>query len=381
MKQINALRLQQAVETRFEQDRKNGVLHGMMAVVNQNGKRVYTGALGVDGSAGKPLTEKTLYRIASMTKPITAVAALREMDLGHLALEDPVSKYLPGYAELWLGTVQNGEILRTAPTKGPVLIRHLLSHASGIGSDELGGYEHQQMPHELNETLAGTVDYFAGQPVAFEPGTACSYSATAAFDVMARIVEVTSGELFADYLKQHIFAPLQMTDTTFAPTAEQWSRVVTMHDRTPEGVAIDGSVIPGCVFEGMPVAHTTGGAGLVTTIEEYSRFAEMLLNGGKTPEGNVILSSAAVAQMATPQVPAEQMPGRERWGLSVRVITTDDYTLPRGTFGWSGAYGNHYWVDPENRITAVFMKNSRYDGGAGNVTAENFERDVMNSLE
>ena len=136
----------------------------------------------------------------------------------------------------------------------------------------------------------------------------------------------------------------------------------------------------GCVFENYPCTHYLGGAGLVSSLSDYGSFAKMLLNQGETENGR-ILKSSTFNQLCTPQVSKEIMPWQERWGLGVRVITEDSYPhLPKGTFGWSGAYGSHFWIDPINKIAAVFMKNSKYDGGAGNQSARNFEEAVYSSF-
>ena len=127
----------------------------------------------------------------------------------------------------------------------------------------------------------------------------------------------------------------------------------------------------------LPLIYFCGGASLVSSVSDYSNFAEMLLAGGKNANGERIISHDMINMMQAPSVSNEVMPGPQKWGLGVRVITSDDYThLPVGSFGWSGAYGAHMWVDTTNKITAVYMKNSLYDGGSGALTAVNFEDDI-----
>ena len=136
----------------------------------------------------------------------------------------------------------------------------------------------------------------------------------------------------------------------------------------------------GCVFERIPMHHFLGGAGLVSTLHDYSNFAELLLSEG-TFRGVTILKKETFRLLCTPQVSKEIMPMEERWGLGVRVITEEDYPyLPVGSFGWSGAYGSHFWIDPTNRLFAVFMKNSRVDGGAANESARMFEKAVYTAF-
>jgi len=136
------------------------------------------------------------------------------------------------------------------------------------------------------------------------------------------------------------------------------------------------------VFNDAITARMAAGAGLATTAEDYCRFAEMLCRGGTTPSGARVLAQSTAAQMASPHVPEAIMPGSERWGLGMRVVVGSDYPhgLDVGCFGWSGAYGTHFWVDPQNKVSVVMMKNSLYDGGAGNRSACTLERDVSMCL-
>jgi CubicO group peptidase (beta-lactamase class C family) len=137
----------------------------------------------------------------------------------------------------------------------------------------------------------------------------------------------------------------------------------------------------GCIYEDFPWEHYLGGAGLVSTLQDYCNFAKMMLNRGRF-EKRQLLREDTFNMLCTPQVSSNIMPGAERWGLGVRVITDETYPfLPVGAFGWSGAYGSHFWVDQTNRIFAVFMKNSKYDGGSGNESATNFEKIVYSSFE
>ena len=214
----------------------------------------------------------------------------------------------------------------------------------------------------------------------FEPGTKQQYSGTAAFDVLVKIIETITGTDYQEFLKKEIFAPCGMKNTTFVPTKEQWNAMMDMHNRV-DGKSIIRGMKENCIFGDYPCTHYLGGAGLVSTLSDYVKFARMLLKEGKT-EMAQLLSPETFQLLRTPFVTEEIMPGNARWGLGVRVIVDASYqTLPVGAFGWSGAYGSHFWVDPENRIAAVFMKNSVYDGGAGNESAKNFEKAVADSLK
>lgn len=382
MKLLNENLLRQNLEKRILADMDAGIISGSAAIVRQNGRIVYENCFGATvPNSDLPVTKDTIFRLASMTKPITAAAALILISRGLLSLDDPVAKYLPAYGQMHLAALDaSGALVDGGIVTEPITIRHLLTHTSGIGSAEAGMKQQEQMTDEDKLTLENAVDYFSRQGLAFSPFSAQAYSGTAAFDVLARIVEIISGSDYNAFLKQEIFDPCDMKDTTFVPSKDQWDRMITMHDRI-DGKSCIGETFENCVFSDIPCSHYLGGAGLISTLHDYSNFAEMLLNRGRFGDTQLIPGDL-IDLMATPHVPEIIMPGYERWGLSVRVITSERYhVLPVGTFGWSGAYGTHFWVDPVNRITAVYLKNSLYDGGSGAVTSFHFEEDVHNSFE
>ena len=252
---------------------------------------------------------------------------------------------------------------------------HLLTHTSGFG-----GVKSHTLTNKDRETIENTIDHYVKSGLDFEPFTRQAYSGFAAFDVLAAIAEKLTGEDYEEFLKREIFAPCNMKDTTFIPKESQCKRIITMHDKI-DGKNGVGTTTEGCVFEAFPYRHKLAGAGLASTLADYSEFAQMLINRGRV--GNTrILTEETLNMISVPYVPADIMPGNERWGLGVRVITSEDYgVLPVGTYGWSGAYGSHFWIDAENEITAVYMKNSRYDGGAANRSAQRFEKAVHDALK
>ena len=214
----------------------------------------------------------------------------------------------------------------------------------------------------------------------FEPETREAYSGTGAFEFLVKIIETVTKTDYRTFLKNEIFVPLGMKDTDFIPTEIQREKFISMHDKR-DGCSIIGKTKENCIFDNYPCTHFLGGAGLFSSLADYSRFAEFLLNGEEIC-GKQLLKPETLKLMRTPHISEEIMQGKERWGLAVRVITSPDYgNLPVGTFGWSGAYGSHFWIDKENDIAAVYMKNSRFDGGAGNESARNFEKAVNDSLE
>lgn len=379
MRTLNPELLKVTIEKTVAEDTAESRIGGICFAVSQEGKPVYRGFFGALDAAGSlPVTDKTVFRLASMSKPITAVAALMVRDRGLFDLDDEVAEYLPAYRKMTVGTVDGaGNPVAVKEAQTPITLHHLLTHTSGIACGEFSGKLAVFMTEEDRRTVRNTVAFYAGMPLSFEPFSAQAYSGTGAFDVLVGVIEQVTGEPYDRFLAENLFDPLGMTDTTFAPTREQWARMIDMHDRVNEKSAV-GRTVPGCVFENYPPTHFLGGAGLASTLADYTRFAEMLLGGGEL-DGVRVLREESVKEMGQAHVPAAIMPGSERWGLGVRVIVGGN-TLPVGAFGWSGAYGTHFWVDPVNRLTAVMMKNSRHDGGSGNRSARRFEADVYASL-
>lgn len=379
MRNLNATKLKQNIESRIENDLKEQNICGASVIVRQHGKVLYRNCFGKAGvSSDKDVTKDTVFRLASMTKPITAVATLILIERGLLKLEDKVEDYLSEFKNLKITAYdESGKLTEIGEVKTPPTILHILTHTSGIGPS--GGPHASKMPMEDYETLEKTVEYFAKAGVQFEPFSREWYSGFAAFDVLTLIIEKVTGKDYNTFLKEEIFEPLGMNNTTFLPSENQWNNLIEMFDKK-DGIPIVGETYENCVFDMFPCTHFVGGAGLVSVIDDYSVFAEMLLNGGEY-NGKRIISENSVKLMSTPHVPESIQQGTQRWGLGVRVITKEEYKyLPVGAFGWSGAYGTHFWVDPVNKITAVYMKNSLYDGGSGAITALNFEKDVESSL-
>lgn len=381
MRTLSKELLKENIEKRINADIESGMVGGASVKVMQNGEVLYRNDFGYsDCDTKTPLKSDAIFRLASMTKPVTAVAILIQISRGLVDLFDPVDRFLPEFSQLELGHVgESGEVIRDGIARNKVRVIHLLTHSSGIGTLEVGDAQWVLMKPEDKQNLKTAVDYFSKSAIAFEPYTAQTYSPVAGFDVLARIVEVTSGMEYRDFLKKEIFEPLGMNDTTCVPSDEQWSRVVNMHNYI-DGKAVSANVGERFIFGDLPISYNAGGAGIASTIEDYSKFASMLLREGEY-NGKRILPAELVRSMGIPHLPETIMPFHEIWGLGVRVIVNSAYTLPVGSFGWSGAYGTHFWIDPENKIVALYMKNSHFEGGAGCRTANNFERDVMDSFE
>ena len=257
------------------------------------------------------LPMNTIFRIASMTKPVTAAAVLIEASRGRLGLWDLVSDYLDGFRNLSIGKTEDGKIIITGQQKTPIRIYHLLTHTSGIGSGDIGDLR-SMMTGEQKSSMKGSVSFHSTAPLGFDPFTAQAY-ATAAFDVAAAIIEKTSDMPFDEYLNKELFEPLGMTDTTFSPNESQFKRLIGLHD-LKDGESVCVPTLPGYVFADYPTSYTAAGAGLVSTLEDYKRFAAMLLHGGQG-----IIKSEYVEMMSSPQVPQLIMPGAQG-GAGVRVI-------------------------------------------------------------
>lgn len=371
MRKLDVNLLNQKIEQRFNDDIKNNVICCGATMVTQNGETMVDIKKGVQ--------PRSLFRLASMSKPITAFAALIQVEMGKLSLTDNVSKYLPDFKEMYVGDFSGSSVVKGKKAEREIQIVNLLTHTSGILSDMIGMVQENKIPAEARVDLDAMVDYYGKNIfLSFNPMEKALYSGTGAFNVLSRIIEMTADMSFGDFLTKYVFDPLEMVDTTFAPTEEQWQRVVPMHNRKNNNP--DYCDVNKTTFENLPVTLHSGAANLAGTIEDYSHFAKCLLQNGSY-NGRQILSEALIKEMQTPQLP-ELFPGtgiEETWGLGVRVIRQSP-VMEKGAFGWSGAYGTHFFVDPVNQLTAVYMKNSRFDGGSGAQTARHFEEDIYSSL-
>lgn len=378
MNKLNKELLKTNIEKAALYDFENNKVFGSAYCVIQGQDEIYKkcfGNLSVDNT--EPVTENTIFRMASMTKPVTAVATLILVERGLLSLSDKVSKFLPEFKDIHITQItQSGSLIDLGKAQNEITVCNLLTHTSGIGSEPL---KEAKMTDDDIKTIDDTVRFYSRIGLDFEPGTKQQYSGIGAFNMLVKIIEKVTKTDYLEFLTREIFEPCGMTDTTFVLTQEQWERTISMHNRV-EGKNCAEKMIENRVFSVFPCTHYLGGAGLVSTLADYSKFAKMLLNKGETPTKQIIREDT-FRLLHTPFVSETIMPGSERWGLGVRVIVSEDYeNLPVGTFGWSGAYGTHFWIDPTNNIAAVYMKNSLFDGGAANESARIFEKAVSDSL-
>ena len=336
-----------------------------------------------DREANIPLGFGHLFRMASMTKPVIAVCILLEREKGRLDIDDEVSRFLDGYDSPVVGEYDGeGKLLNTRPASRRIKVRDLLTHSSGLGSGPWFGRDLAAAGVPEDVDLTKLAELYAHIPLQFNPGSAFAYSGLAGFDLLAHIVEVTSGQKIEDYLQANICKPLGMRDTTFDPDETQMKRIVTMY---ASGKGCMTRVDMGNhVFGKLPRSYHCGGAGLVSSLDDYAAFARMLTDLS-CYRGPRVLSAESVELLRSVLLPSST-PGLGHgvaWGASVRVVTEDDGSqrpLKKGAYGWSGAYGTHFWCDPVREICVVYLSNMTTAGGSGALTARHIERDIMESI-
>ncbi|MFF4833607.1 serine hydrolase domain-containing protein [Streptomyces sp. NPDC001315] len=355
-----------------------GHLPGYLVAVSRGGRVAHLTTYGHrDVAAGLPVEPDTLYRIYSMTKPVTTVAALLLVEEGRLSLDDPVARHLPAFADPQVYVGGDGEEIRTRPAAGPILIRHLLTHTAGLTFafyhshpvDALyraAGLESSVPP---GADLAETIDVYASLPLQFEPGTEWNYSV--ATNVLGRVIEVVSGQPLDAFFAERIFGPLGMTDAGFCVTDEQAGRLAELY-----GEADDGRIEPiaGLPLHGRP-RFLSGSGGMVASAYDVHRFMELLRHRGEL-DGTRLLAPETVDLMTTNHLPggvdmrtfgsrpAHDEPGNEGvgFGLGVSVVIDPARTKAAtglGTYGWSGVATTTFWVDPSRDLTVQFLTQVR----------------------
>ncbi|MHB9033087.1 MAG: serine hydrolase domain-containing protein [Anaerolineae bacterium] len=369
--------LEKRLAERMEADIASGEIGGAIAVVAQNGSKlcqVVRGASNV--TAGTALRYDDIFRLASMTKPLTTAAVMLEVERGRMRIEDKLSRYLPAFRERWVGKLDAaGRAVPDVRAETELTLLHLLTHTNGIISGPVGMAQMAGAPEGTLATTATFIEYMGRKVLLdFEPGSRMAYSGIAAIDILAHLVELTSGLPFPEYLARNLFEPLGMVDTIFVPTAGQRERLVAIHDFVDgKSVALEQG---DRLVLGLPNTFHSGSASLLGTAEDYLHFAEMLAAGGEYL-GRQVMRPETVAVYRQPRL-APDLPGLApgtNWGAGVMV--RQHTVLPAGSFGWSGAYGTHFWADLANGLAAVYMRNSAKANGAGAATAFRFEEDVM----
>ena len=338
-----------------------GRVAGGQALLWQGGEVVYRMSEGLqDLESGTPTTDSTLYRIYSMTKPVTSVAALMLYEEGALRLDDPVSAFIPALADLSVYSADAPDKRR--PPSQAMTVHDLLTHRAGLTYGFFSNtpvdslyWAHQVWAPDIS--LAEFVDRLSGVPLLYEPGTRWHYSV--ATDVLGHVVEAASGQSLDDFFHERIFDPLRMHDTAFSVPESQLHRFSTLYTRGQGGAlqAVDRGAESNFAD---PVAFLSGGGGLVSTLDDYLRFARMLRNGG-TLDGVQLLKPETVALMTQDHLDGGPEAG---WGfgLGVEVIRNPkalNEPGSAGTYGWSGAANTFFFVDPQSDIIAMLFTQLR----------------------
>lgn len=337
---------------------------GVVALVTNRERVLYQGVFGVaDVATGRPLTADAMFRIASMTKPVTSVALMQLVEQGKLALDDPAEKYLPELANQQV--IENFDAATGAyqlrPAASKPTVRQFLTHTSGLAYPFTSAIWRDFKPR------AGE-SYPFGGPLLFDPGTRWHYSTST--DVSGRLVEVISGQKLEDYFREHIFVPLKMNDTSYNVPESKGPRMVAQQQRA--GERMDGAVELQKPQPGLTIAAPVGGGGLASTADDYGRFVRMLLNGG-TLDGARVLKAETVALMGQNHIGAVSVPAlkvalprsadftfiddnKDKWGLGF-LITTNQVPGKRspGSLSWGGINNTFFWVDPAKGIAGVIM--------------------------
>jgi CubicO group peptidase (beta-lactamase class C family) len=341
-----------------------GDLAGAVTVVARKGKVAYVSAQGVmDLESKQSMTPATMFRIASMTKPVVGVAVMMMVEEGKLRLNDPVSRYIPEFRGMKVAVQQtpaggSGDEtpqFYTVPAQRDITVKDLLTHVSGLGSGAMSNSDLARVARKEGETLADYIPRLGSTVLEFQPGSRWAYSPGAGFETLGRIVEIVSGLPLDRFLRTRIFDPLGMKDITFWPSDAQWPRMATVYTRSAKGLA--KQQMPNDTMSRN--VYFRGSGGLYSTAADYIPLGMMLANGGEM-NGTRLLSRKSVEMMSAVHVP-DTLPGRpagEGYGLSVRVVTNHaarGTMLSDGTYGWSGAQGTHFFVDPKEQLVGVLM--------------------------
>jgi CubicO group peptidase (beta-lactamase class C family) len=357
-----------------------GLLKGWLLAVSRHGKLVHVSHYGHrDSEAGLEVTPDTLWRIYSMSKPITSVAAMMLYEAGAFELTDPVSKFIPAFKDMRVFTGGSDQRPVTVPATEQVRVHHLLTHTAGLtygfhrttpvdGMYRAAGFDLANPP---NTTLEQACDMWAALPLLFQPGAEWNYSV--ATDVLGRVVEVASGQSLDEFFAQRVFEPLGMTDTSFGARPDDLNRLAALYGRDVNGKAarMDGM---GKAAQKKPVL-LSGGGGLVSTAADYHRFMQMLLPRADSPAGELdgvrLLSSRTVAYMSRNHLPgnldlarfgrplnAESPQVGTGFGLGFAVVIDPaalKVVCSDGELSWGGAASTTFWLDPAEELTVSFF--------------------------
>ncbi len=368
------------IDAHFARYVDDGRLPGWLITVSRHGRPVYVARYGWrDLEAGLPVTDDTLWRIYSMTKPITSVAAMMLYEEGKLALTDPVSAFIPAFAQVRVYAGGSDLDPVTVPAAEPVRVWHLLTHTAGLSYgfhrvhpvDALYRSAGFEWSGPAGIDLAQACDVWAGLPLLFQPGTEWNYSV--ATDVLGRVIEVVSGQRLDQFLGTRVFGPLGMTQTAFWVGASAAPRLAALYVPGAYGKATRADAIGKAALS--PPGLISGGGGLVGTAADYGRFTQMLLHGPGSPAGELdgvrLLSPRTVGYMARNHLPGgldlaavgRPLPSEDPFqgvgfgfGFSVVLDPVPGKVVrSAGELAWGGAANTLFWIDQEADLTASFF--------------------------
>ncbi len=337
----------------------DGKLAGLVVAVAKDGRLAHLEAFGLRSVEAKdPMETSDLFRIYSMTKPITSTAAMILVEEGKIGLDDPVAKYLPAFGGVKVWTREG-----LVPPRRPMTVRDLLRHTSGLTYGFFGETPvdsmYRRIPPPAN--LADLTDKLAKLPLVGHPGEVWNYSYST--DVLGRVVEVASGQSLDRFFEERIFVPLKMKDAFFQVPAEKRSRLTGNYSRPAPGrfLLVDS---PDSGNYTRPPKMLSGGGGLVASTADYLRFAQMILNGGEL-DGTRLLKSGTVVEMLRNQLPGEMVPAvgalmrldGTGFGLGFNVIVNgrDPLRGSNGTASWAGIANTYFFIDPVTKVIGVLM--------------------------
>lgn len=390
---FSAARLQR-LTNKFEGDVRSGAIPGAVVLIVRNGKVAYFKTFGErDRAANAPMQPDSIFRIASMTKPVTTMAALMLVEEGRLQLADPVSRYLPELRQLQVGVERTdaagGErTLALEPARREMTVQDLMRHTSGMTYGPFGDSLVQRAYRAANtmddqQTNAQMIGKLSKLPLAYQPGTMFEYGMST--DVLGRIVEVISGQDLNQFIAQRIAKPLSLSNTGFLLDAAQTARLAEpQRDKNASPIILGYN-------PARPPKWFSGGGGLLSTAEDYARFSQMLLNGGEL-DGVRILSRKMVELMTSNHLPPDIGYGAftlelgltaplpqlgQGYGLGVGVRKEQGRSPVPGSIGdyfWGGATGPYFWIDPKEQLIAIMMMQEP------NIQRRTYYRSVMRNL-
>jgi CubicO group peptidase (beta-lactamase class C family) len=345
----------------------DGNLAGVVSALLRDGKLIHLDAYGYQDVENQiPVTEDTIFRIFSMTKPITGVALMMLVEEGTLSLDDPVSRHIPELANLQVAIEDGpGGFPVTEPVRREMTVRELMSHTGGL---TYGLFSRSQVDSmyvsanilDANATLKDMIDKLARIPLRQQPGSLWHYSVSV--DVQGYLVEVLSGQSFEDFLQERLFTPLAMVDTGFGVPDNKRERFSKMYQSSPAGLQAPTDALGGDYPD--PATFFGGGGGLVSTIGDYMRFTQMLSDGGEL-NGVRILSPASVGIMRSNQLPAgmAEIPGYpgNQFGVDFAIVADParNNGMSEGSYWWWGIGGTWFWIDPVENLTFIGMIQNR----------------------